>query len=240
MTKTDIIEEIKLELTGRVLELEVEDSTLDLTINKAMRELQRYWDEQTFITIPYASCIDYKGTPLEDSSSIVGVYRTVGIGNSEDAGNALTMDPMYAQQWMVFSNAGTMYNLQDYVMNYAAWNTLTQVRNTMSTDLSFTEDKHTSKLYINNNISSPGSITIAYIPKLKKVEDVKSDYWQDILVRMSLDFTKIQIGRIRTKFTQTNALWTLDGDKLLEEGTTDLKELREILRANSNMVYPIN
>ena len=57
---------------------------------------------------------------------------------------------------------------------------------------------------------------------------------------MSLDFAKIQIGRIRTKFTQSNALWTLDGDKLLEEGNTDLKELREILRANSNMVYPIS
>ncbi len=240
MTKNDVVEEIKLELTGRVLELELDDSTLDLTINKAMRELQRYWDETTFVTIPYASCIDYSGTPLEESSSIVKVYRTVGMGNSEDAGNSVTMDPMYAQQWMVFSNAGTMYNLQDYVMNYAAWNTLGQVRNTMSTDLSFTEDKHANRLYINNNISSPGNITVAYIPKLKKVEDIKSDYWQDILVRMSLDLTKIQIGRIRTKFTQSNALWALDGDKLLEEGTTDLKELREVLRANSNLAYMID
>lgn len=240
MTKTDIIEEIKLELTGRVLEMELDDSTLDLTINKAMRELTRYWDESTLVTIPYASCINYAGTPLEESSSIVRVYRTVGVGNSEDAGNALTMDPMYAQQWMVFSNAGTMYNLQDYVLNYAAWTTLTQVRNTMSTDLAFREDKHANRLYINNNISSPGSITVEYIPKLKKVEDIKSDYWKDVLVRMALDLTKIQIGRIRTKFTQSNALWTLDGDKLLEEGTTDLKELREILRANSNMVYPID
>ena len=240
MTKNDIVEEIRLELTGQVLEMELDDSTLDLTINKALRELQRYWDETTLVTIPYASCINYAGTPLEESSSIVRIYRTVGVGNSEDAGNSVTMDPMYAQQWMVFSNAGTMYNLQDYVMNYAAWNTLSQVRNTMSTDLAFREDKHACKLYINNNISSPGSITVEYIPKLRSVEDIKSDYWKDVLVRMSLDFTKIQIGRIRTKFTQSNALWTLDGDKLLEEGNTDLKELREILRANSNMVYPIN
>ena len=141
---------------------------------------------------------------------------------------------------MVFSNAGTMYNLQDYVMNYAAWNTLTQIRNTMSTDLAFTEDKHACKLYINNNISSPGSVTVAYIPKLKKVDDIKSDYWKDVLVRLALDLTKIQIGRIRTKFTQSNALWALDGDKLLEEGNADLKELREILRANSNLCYPIS
>ena len=240
MTKNDVVEEIKLELTGQVLELELDDSTLDLTINKALRELQRYWDETTLVTIPYASCINYAGTPLEESSSIVRVYRTVGVGNSEDAGNSVTMDPMYAQQWMVFSNAGTMYNLQDYVMNYAAWSTLSQVRNTISTDLAFREDKHACKLYINNNISSPGNITVEYIPKLRSVEDIKSDYWKDVLVRMSLDFAKIQIGRIRTKFTQSNALWTLDGDKLLEEGNTDLKELREILRANSNMVYPIN
>jgi hypothetical protein len=46
----------------------------------------------------------------------------------------------------------------------------------MSTDLGFTEDKHACKLYINNNISSPGSITVAYIPKLYNVEDIKSDY----------------------------------------------------------------
>ena len=240
MTKNDVVEELKLELTGQVLELELDDSTLDLTINKALRELQRYWDETTLVTIPYASCINYAGTPLEESSSIVRVYRTVGVGNSEDAGNSVTMDPMYAQQWMVFSNAGTMYNLQDYVMNYAAWSTLSQVRNTMSTDLAFREDKHACKLYINNNISSPGNITVEYIPKLRSVEDIKSDYWKDVLVRMSLDLVKIQIGRIRTKFTQSNALWTLDGDKLLEEGNTDLKELREILRANSNMVYPID
>ena len=240
MTKNDVVEEIRLELTGQVLEMELDDSTLDLTINKALRELQRYWDETTLVTIPYASCINYAGTPLEESSSIVRVYRTVGVGNSEDAGNSVTMDPMYAQQWMVFSNAGTMYNLQDYVMNYAAWSTLSQVRNTISTDLAFREDKHACKLYINNNISSPGNITVEYIPKLRSVEDIKSDYWKDVLVRMSLDFAKIQIGRIRTKFTQSNALWTLDGDKLLEEGNTDLKELREILRANSNMVYPID
>ncbi len=240
MTKNDIVEEIRLELTGQVLEMELDDSTLDLTISKALRELQRYWDETTLVTIPYASCINYAGTPLEESSSIVRIYRTVGVGNSEDAGNSVTMDPIYAQQWMVFSNAGTMYNLQDYVMNYAAWNTLSQVRNTISTDLAFREDKHACKLYINNNISSPGNITVEYIPKLRSVEDIKSDYWKDVLVRMSLDLVKIQIGRIRTKFTQSNALWTLDGDKLLEEGNTDLKELREILRANSNMVYPID
>ena len=39
MTKNDVVEELKLELTGQVLELELDDSTLDLTVNKSLCEL---------------------------------------------------------------------------------------------------------------------------------------------------------------------------------------------------------
>lgn len=69
-----------------------------------------------------------------------------------------------------------MYNLNDYVSNYAAWATLSQIRNTVSTDLSFKEDRHNNKLYINSTLSTPGAITIEYIPKLENVEEIKDDY----------------------------------------------------------------
>lgn len=69
-----------------------------------------------------------------------------------------------------------MYNLQDYVMNYAAWSTLTQVRNTLSTDMGFTEDRHAHKLYVNNNMSNPSMMTVEYIPTLENVEDIKNQY----------------------------------------------------------------
>lgn len=239
LTLTDVIEEIKLELTGGVLELEIEDAVIGKTIHKALRELQRYWDESSFLTIPYSSCIDLKEHKI-DSCSIVKVYRVQGLGAADGGGtNALTMDPLYAQQWMVFNNAGSMYNIQDYIMNYAAWTTLTQTRNTISTDLSFTEDKHNGKLYI-NNYTAPGMVTIEFIPKLDSVEVIQSDYWQDVLIRLSTALTKIALGRIRTRFTQSNAIWTQDGEKMLEEGNTELKELREVLRVNANMVYPID
>ena len=52
--------------------------------------------------------------------------------------------------------------------------------------------------------------------------------------------TKVALGRIRTRFTQSNALWTQDGERMLEEGNTDLKELREVLRTNSNLIYPLD
>jgi len=242
MTTQDIIEEIKLELTGYLLDMEIDDTTIESVIKKCLRELERYFDETTMVTVPFASCIDLKDSKLdlkENVSSIVGIYRTDVPGDNNGGINVMS-DPMWAQQWMLFSNGGTMYNLNDYILNYASWNTLLQIKNTMSTDLAFKEDRHNNKLYINHYLDTPSKITIEYVPKLTSIEAIQSDYWIDILIKMSTAMTKIVLGRIRTRFTQSNALWAQDGEKLLEEGNSDLKELRETLRINSNMVYPID
>lgn len=242
MEMQDIISEIKLELTGCILDMEIEDTTIESVIKKSLRELERYWDETTMVTVPFSSCIDLTNSNLdlkEKASAIVKVYRTDSVGDSTGSSGGMA-DPMFAQQWMLFSNGGTMYNLNDYVMNYASWNTLLKIKNTMSTDLAFKEDKHNNKLYINHYLDTPKNITIEYIPKLTDVTAIQSDYWIDVLIKMSTAMTKIVLGRIRTRFTQSNALWAQDGDKLLEEGTTELKELREVLRANSNLIYPID
>jgi len=236
----DILDEIKLELTGYLLDMEIDDETLVSVVKKSLRELERFWDETTMITVPFASCIELEGDFFKENvSSIVKVYRTAGVGDSSSS-LSVTNDPLQMAQFAIFSNGGTMYNLNDYVMNYASWMTTYQIKNTMSTDLAFKEDRHNKKLYISCANGSPGMITIEYIPKLKSVEDIQSDYWIDILIKYCIALTKVILGRIRTRFTQSNALWTQDGEKLLEEGNTELKELREILRLNSNMVYLID
>ena len=238
MTMQEVIAEIKLELTGYILDVEIDDTTIESVVKKSMRELERYWDETTLVTIPFSSCIDLANSELdlkEKVSTIVKVYRTDAIGQTTNMG-----DPAYMQQWMLFSNGGTMYNLNDYILNFSAWNTLLRIKNTMSTDLSFIEDKHNNKLYINHYLDTPSRITVEYIPKLTDIEAIKSEYWIDILIRMSTAMTKIVLGRIRTRFTQSNPLWTQDGEKLLEEGNSERKELLEILRTNSNLIYDID
>jgi hypothetical protein len=42
MKMIDVIDEIKLELTGGILDLELEDVTIEMIIRKALREIQRY------------------------------------------------------------------------------------------------------------------------------------------------------------------------------------------------------
>jgi hypothetical protein len=240
MKLEDVLNEIKLELTGYVLDMEIEDETLVSVVKKSLRELERFWDETTMITVPFASCIDLSGEFFKENvSSIVKIYRTHGVGDASSS-LSVTNDPIQMAQFAIFSNGGTMYNLQDYVMNYASWMTMYKIKNTMATDLSFKEDRHNNKLYISAAQGAPSMITIEYIPKLVNVEDIKSDYWIDILIKYCVALTKVVLGRIRTRFTQSNALWTQDGDKILEEGNTELKELRELLRLNSNMTYLID
>ena len=235
MKLEEIIDEIKLELTGYILDLEIADETIVQVVNKALRELTRFIDETSMVSCPFASCIDLDGPFFEEKvSSIVKVYRTDGSGDG--SGISVMNDPIQMAQFAIFSNGGSMYSLQDYVMNYASWMTMYKIQNTTSTELSFKEDRHNKKLYINTH-AAPSMITIEYIPKFKSVEDIQSDYWIDILIKYCIALTKIVLGRIRTRFTQSNALWTQDGDKILEEGNSELKELREILRVNANMQF---
>lgn len=231
------VDEIKMELTGGVLSLEITDTQIAAIVNKALREIQRYIDIPKFITVPYADCIDLTNWKY---TAVVKIYRSDGYTGNSDLEQGSANDPMYMQQWMIYSGGGSMYNLDNYLMNYLSFNTLLQMRNTISTDMSFKEDKHDKKLYINCAYDKPSKITIEYIPVYDSVEEIEDDYWTDILERLSLALTKVILGRIRTYAKQSNALWTLDGDTLLSEGTQELNEIRQSLRDNDSIYYPID
>ena len=90
------ISEIKLKLTGGILDLELEDSVLEQIVNAAFREIQRYIDSTLLATIPYKPCIDLSECGV---SSVSRVFRAKGYLNSDGTENAGTMvDPMYAAQ----------------------------------------------------------------------------------------------------------------------------------------------
>lgn len=232
-------DEILFKLTGGVLECELGDKELDLVLNAALREVQRYIDTTVIKTIPFDNCIDLSDYNV---SSVSRVYRAKGFmaNESGDENSVSPADPMYASQWQLLSGTGNMYNFNDYVYNYAAYNTLQQIRNTTSTDLAFRYDKSSNKLYINIATSKPKSITIEYVPRYNDVSEITSDYWIDIIVRLATALAKVTLGRIRTRFTQSNALWTQDGQTMLDEGNNELTDIREKLQTSTQLCYPID
>lgn len=237
MDMQSIKDEIRLRLTGDVVDIELSDASLTKIINSCLREVQRYIDTVAIVTIPYTKCIDMSSYNV---SSIVGVRRAEGfmVDVGEESGGV--MDPMYASQWQILSGLGNVSNLSSYAYNYASWNTILQIKNTTSTDLAHYYDKISNKLYINISSNLPEKITILYIPRFDDVSQITSDFWTDVLIRMAVATTKITVGRVRSKFKQSNALWSLDGDQILQEGTTELTSLREELRSSTQLVYGID
>lgn len=228
-------DEITLKLTGGVVGLEIPDEALDKIIYSAFREMQRYIDTTKLITIPYQKCIDMSEY---NPNSVVCIYRSEGYADATS--NSGVSDPMYAMQWQLLGGTSLLSNVNSYLANYGAWSTVQQIRNTVSTDLSYVYDSEEQKLYINVSTGIPNKITIEYVPRFETVEQIKSDYWIDVLIKLSVALTKVALGRIRSKFSQSSALWSLDGDKLLQEGIDELKTLREHLENNTKLNYPID
>ena len=207
--------------------------------------MQRYLSATNLITIPFSKCIDLSsitdgsGNPVK-ISSVSRVYRAQGFVSDQGSSNpSAALDPMYVSQWQLLSGTGNLYNFQNYVYDYSAWNTLLQIRNTTSTDLAFRYDKASNKLYINVASNMPTTITIEYVPRYDSVEEVVSDYWIDILIKLSLAIAKITVGRIRTRYVQSNALWANDVN-ILQEGLDEYSQLQQYLQANLQLVYPID
>ena len=118
-------DEIKLRLTGSVLDTELSDDTIDRIINASLREIQRYICSTKVITIPFKRCIDLTEYKV---NSVSRVMRTQGYA-TDNAELSLT-DPMYVSQWQLLSGPGNLSNFQNYTYNYMTWNTMLQMRNT--------------------------------------------------------------------------------------------------------------
>lgn len=242
------VDEIKLKLTGNLLELEIDDETIVKVIYSAFREIQRYIDLTVYETLPFASCIDLNPRKV---NHVAAVFRAQALANATPVGDSsvesttyvgLSQDPLNLSLWQgLAGNYGyNAYSLTNYTYNYMAYNTAQQIRNTLSTDLAFRYDRATNLLYINASMGVPPYVTIKYIPRFDDPSEIYSDYWIDILVRMSVAMTKIVLGRIRSRFTQSNALWTQDGEAILAEGNAELEALRAELKESTQLFYPID
>lgn len=232
------VDNIKFQLTGYILESELPDESYARCVKLALDELNRYYDGTRLVEVPGSQCIDLK--QIEDDnniciSSISAIYRCRPNGTSNTDG---ANDPMLISQWNLANNFYN-YGSQRWLYNYLAYNTTNQITNTLSTDLDFKEDHDNKKLYINYN-GSKGNIVIEYVPVLKSVEELSGEYWTDILRRLSLAHAKIELGRIRTRYTQSNSLWKQDGETLLAEGNTEINALFERLAAHANFSYPLD
>lgn len=237
MELKDYVDKIKFQLTGGILESELSDKDYEKIINFCLREVNNYYNVAELIEVRGSSCIDL--TPYPQINNVIAVHRTDAIAGSFGGTPTTYTDPYYLSYQI--SGINSPYGMStDFMYNMTSTMTKQKIANSFGTDLDFRLDEKNKKLYISYTQGVPPSLVIEFIPKLNDASEVLTQHWQDTLYRLSLADAKVALGRIRTRYKQSNALYEDDGETILSEGLSEGETIRQRLKDQADLVLPID
>lgn len=226
MKMSEYVDDIAFQLGGGILTVEIEPQ-LPKCVNKAFRELKRYFTTPNYKTIPYSNTIDCSEMKVY---AIINVMRANPIYGT-NIGDLTGLD--------VFSTAASAMS----AVNTEAYETVLQkiqIRNTMSTDLDFIWEPNTKKLHLNVNPPFPTFVTINYIPEYDNVEQITEPFWEDFILKLATAYAKIVLGRIYTKYQVKSSQYEMNGQAYLDEGNKERDEIINYVRENVDNILPID
>lgn len=215
----------------------VENISIEDGINVAFQEMRRYLNKPTFITVPYATRIDFVQQNIHalKVKDVIPAYPRVGLSmGSIDSGNVFQLAAA-ANAWMGVGPA-SLVNIEPIMteLGYA------QLRNTLTTERQWRYDKYNQVLYCTYRDPCPAVITIKYVPEIRDVSEIINPTHINYLLRMATAFCKIAIGRVRSKYKIEGSNVSNDGDTLLTEGNAELEAIRQELGSKTNRLVAIN
>ena len=230
MTMNEIVEQISFQL-GLPTNKNVEQIDLRQGVNIAFRELKRYMNTPVNKTVPYAPRIDLpkvgintvKVLNVQASQPRIGLNLTsIESGNVFQVAAAVNVSSGFGQ--------GNVLNL-DPIMTQIAY---AQVRNSLATDFQWQYDLPNQCVYVTHKSPIPATVTIRYVPIFNDVSEITNNTWIDYLIRLAVAYTKISLGRSRSKYRIEGSNVTLDGELLLQEGNAELEILHNELNVKSS------
>ena len=219
-----IVMYIENQLGGQVLDLELKPEDIKQIVDQAFDEIKHYMTDTYTVTVPYANCIDLSKYNIDNVESVLRGQDSI-----------LTGVPFQLPA-MDLMNITGMYNLE----SYANAMLIKRNMNTLATDMEFMWDKPNQKLYVYANPNFPAYVTINFKPEYYSVEDIREDYWETQLRKLSLGMCKVILGRIRSKYTSNSAKFQLDGSTLLAEGNAEVQQVRQFLDDNKDIFTVLN
>lgn len=224
MNIQEYADEIELSLGSPIVEIEVKQY-IPRYIQRAFRELKRYINTSSLMTIAY--------TGLAINLTGKNVYSVINVMRSQPTYGTFMQDAD------VFTMASSYYNMNN-IDQYTNRMTILQQRNTISTDLDFIWENETKTLYISTNPPFPPALTIQYVKDYQDVSEITDPYWIDLILRLSMAYTKQALGRARGKYQLNSAQYNLDGEMLINEANQEIVDIRNYLQANHDNLYTID
>lgn len=219
-----IVKYIENQLGGQVLDLELTPLNIKDIVEQAFEEIKHYMTDLYTVTVPFANCIDLSKYNIDSVESVMRGQDSI-----------LTGMP-FQMPAMDLMNVTGMFNIENYANAILVKRNL----NILSTDMDFVWDKPNRKLYISANPNIPNRVTINFKPEYYSVEDIREDYWETQLRKLSLGMCKVVLGRIRSKYKSSSSKFELDGDTLLNEGNVEIQNVRQFLDDNKDIFTVLN
>ncbi len=236
MTIDEIKEQVQFQL-GFPAVKNIEGLQTEQAILIAFRELKRYIRTPVDKTVPFSTRLDLKKLGIKTTRilSVFPAMPRIGLTlNTIDSGNVFQV----AASVNTYSAIGNTTSLNiDPIMTELA---LAQVRNTLTTDFQWTYDKYNEVVYLTHRDPRPVSVTVRYVPDFQDVSEIKSQTYIDYLVRLSVAYMKVALGRARSKYTIEGSNVTLDGAALLAEGNAELEAIRTEMDNKKHRLVIVN
>jgi len=236
MTMEEIVDQVSFML-GLSTSKNVEGVQIEQAVTIAFRELKRYIKTPVEKTVPFSTRLDLVALGIDTVNVLYVQAAQPRIGltmSSIDSGNVFQV----AAAVNAYSTIGNTSSINiDPIMTEMA---MAQVRNTLSTDFQWKYDVHNQVVYCAHRDPKPATVTIRYVPNYKDVSEIQNNTWIDYLIRLSEAYTKLALGRARSKYTVEGSNVTLDGEILLNEANEQLAKIREELEAKKQKLVILN
>lgn len=236
MTMQEIVSQISFQL-GLPTNKNIENVDIKQAVNISFTELKRYMNTPTQKTVPYAPRIDLikVGINTVKVLNVQAAYPRIGLNlTSIESGNVFQVAA--AVNTSSGFGQGNTLNL-DPIMTQLSYS---QVRNCLATDFQWTYDLPNQCVYCAHKAPIPSVVTIRYVPIFKDVSEITNNTWLNYLIRLSVAYTKVALGRSRSKYSIEGSNVTLDGEILLNEGNAELEIIHNELGVKSSKLVVLN
>lgn len=222
MTMAEYVDAVSFKL-GIPANTNVENISIEKAVLLAFQELKEAIGTSVEKTVPFSTRLDLVklGIHTVKVRYVFPAKPKTGLNlNNVESGNVFALA---ASANLYGTSTGSM----DAIVQQMA---RAQVANTLSTDFQWHYDMENQVVYCTCKQPHPSQVTIRYVPIFNDVSEIKNPTWINYLTRMSEANMKIALGRTRSKYKIEGSNVTLDGEILLQEGTTELQQIREELK----------
>ena len=242
LTKEQCVKMIMLRLGGTVVDIELENDIGDI-IDMSLLACKPYIGDTKLKTVPGSDHVDLE--PL-GVYTVVNIYKgDMGSITSASSGDGASVSST-SHSYDSYLFTPSLYNYyNEYTMGMSSIESYSisiltdQLINTVrggTSDVDFWQDGN--DLYVEiTGVGLGGSMTLEYIPDYQDISEISEPFWINYILNIATAYTKIAIGRARTKYNISGLPYELDGDTILSEGTSELETLMEQLRDLSDIWY---